>query len=81
MVRPCRYHRPAVSRSKLRKDRRGAVTILTIDRPEARNAIDAETASLLAEEIGSFGRDGEARVLVVTGTGPEAFCAGATSTT
>jgi enoyl-CoA hydratase/carnithine racemase len=37
-----------VSRSKLRKDRRGAVTILTIDRPEARNAIDAETASPLA---------------------------------
>jgi enoyl-CoA hydratase len=63
--------------SKLRSERRGAVTIIAIDRPEARNAIDAETASLLAEAIETFGRDHEARVLVVAGAGRKAFCAGA----
>jgi enoyl-CoA hydratase len=53
------------------------VTVLTIDRAPVRNAIDAETAAMLAEAIGAFAEDREARVLVVTGRGREAFCAGA----
>lgn len=53
------------------------MTMLTIDRPELRNAIDAETAGMLADAIDGFARDDTARVLVVTGTGTEAFCAGA----
>jgi hypothetical protein len=63
--------------SKLLAERRGAVTILTIDRADVRNAIDAETASMLTDAIETFSRDDGARVLVMTGNGGEAFCAGA----
>jgi enoyl-CoA hydratase len=62
---------------KARYERRGAAAILTIDRPERRNAVDAETADELLEGFRSFERDDDARVLVLTGAGPEAFCAGA----
>jgi enoyl-CoA hydratase len=62
---------------KARYERRGAAAILTIDRPERRNAVDAETAEDLLEGFRSFERDDDARVLVLTGAGPEAFCAGA----
>ena len=62
---------------KARYERRGAAAILTIDRPERRNAVDAETAQELLEGFRSFEQDDDARVLVLTGTGPEAFCAGA----
>jgi enoyl-CoA hydratase/carnithine racemase len=62
---------------KARYERRGAAAILTIDRPERRNAVDAETATELLEGFQNFERDDGARVLVLTGAGPEAFCAGA----
>src|ERR671919_775857 len=62
---------------KVRYERRGAAAVLTIDRPERRNAVDAETADLLLDGFRSFEGDDEARVLVLTGAGPEAFCAGA----
>jgi enoyl-CoA hydratase/carnithine racemase len=62
---------------KARYERRGAAAILTIDRPERRNAVDAETAEELLEGFRSFEHDDDARVLVLTGAGPEAFCAGA----
>ena len=62
---------------KARYERRGATAILTIDRPERRNAVDAGTAEELLEGYRSFERDDGARVLVLTGAGPEAFCAGA----
>jgi enoyl-CoA hydratase len=62
---------------KARYERRGAAAILTIDRPARRNAVDAETAEELREGFRSFEQDNDARVLVLTGAGPEAFCAGA----
>jgi enoyl-CoA hydratase len=62
---------------KARYECRGAAAILTIDRPERRNAVDAETATELLEGFQNFERDDGARVLVLTGAGPEAFCAGA----
>ena len=62
---------------KVRYERAGAAAVLTIDRPERRNAVDAETAGLLLEGYREFEADDEARVLVLTGEGPEAFCAGA----
>lgn len=61
---------------KLVVERRAAVTVLTINRPDVRNCIDPETADLLTEAIEAFAA-GEARVLVVTGAGDRAFCAGA----
>lgn len=58
-------------------ERRGASAVLTIDRPERRNAIDGPTAELLTEGYHSFVADDDARVLVLTGAGELAFCAGA----
>jgi enoyl-CoA hydratase len=58
-------------------DRRGAIRVLTLNRPEARNAVDGATAVALAEAIEAFAADDGARVLVVTGAGDVAFCAGA----
>jgi enoyl-CoA hydratase len=62
---------------KVRYERVGAAAVLTIDRPERRNAVDPETASLLLDGFRSFEADDEARALVLTGEGLEAFCAGA----
>jgi enoyl-CoA hydratase len=63
--------------TKVRYERRGRAGVLTIDRPERRNAVDAETAELLREGFARFEADPEARVMVLAGAGPEAFCAGA----
>ena len=63
--------------SKVSYERRGAAAVLTIERPERRNAVDPETADLLLEGYRSFEDDDEARVLVLTGAGDQAFCAGA----
>jgi enoyl-CoA hydratase len=58
-------------------ERVGAAAVLTIERPERRNAVDARTAELLAEGLERFEADGGARALVLTGAGEAAFCAGA----
>ena len=58
-------------------ERQGAAAVLTIDRPERRNAVDAATARGLREGLERFEADEGARVLVLTGAGGEAFCAGA----
>ena len=62
---------------KVTTEDRGAVRILRINRPEQRNCVDGETAAGLARAIQAFGADPRARVLVVTGAGDLAFCAGA----
>jgi enoyl-CoA hydratase len=53
-----------------------AAAVLTIDRPAHRNAVDLATAKRLREGLRSFEADDEARVLVLTGAGSKAFCAG-----
>jgi enoyl-CoA hydratase len=58
-------------------ERTGAAALVTIDRPQRRNAVDAETAELLRECLTRFEDDDGARVLVLTGAGGVAFCAGA----
>jgi enoyl-CoA hydratase len=58
-------------------ERHGAAAVLTIDRPERRNAIDGATAELLTDGYRAFVADDAARVLVLTGAGELAFCAGA----
>lgn len=63
--------------AEVRYERVGAAAVLTIDRPERRNAVDAATATALREGLASFEADQGARVLVLTGAGGEAFCAGA----
>lgn len=53
------------------------VRLITINRPEARNAIGPAESRALFEFVGRFRDDRDADVLVITGTGTEAFCAGA----
>jgi enoyl-CoA hydratase len=62
---------------EVRYERVGAAAVLTIDRPERRNAVDGATARALREGFDRFEADEGARVLVLTGAGGEAFCAGA----
>jgi enoyl-CoA hydratase len=54
----------------------GPVTIVTIDRLDARNAVDGPTAALLADAFRAFDADDDAAVAVLTGAGGT-FCAGA----
>jgi enoyl-CoA hydratase/carnithine racemase len=61
----------------IRFDREGAVAILTIDRPEVRNALDFKTSDELVEAWRSFRDDDDLRVAILTGAGDRAFCAGA----
>jgi len=62
---------------KVTTEDRGAVRILTINRPDQRNCVDGETAVGIGRAIEAFAADERARVLVVTGAGDLAFCAGA----
>ncbi len=58
-------------------ERRGSASVITIDRPHRRNAVDGPTAEALLEAYRRFEADEQARVLIVTGAGGIAFCAGA----
>jgi len=62
---------------RVRYERIGAAAVLTIDRPERRNAVDRETAAELLEGYRRFEADEDARAMILTGAGEEAFCAGA----
>jgi enoyl-CoA hydratase len=59
----------------VRVEREGPVTIVTIDRPDARNAVDPPTALALREAFEGFEADKEAPVAVLTGADGH-FCAG-----
>ncbi len=52
------------------------VAWLTIERPEARNALNAAVREGLWAGVRRFNEDGAAKVMVVTGAGDKAFCAG-----
>ncbi|WP_332818748.1 crotonase/enoyl-CoA hydratase family protein [Sphingopyxis sp.] len=56
-------------------DHNGPVTIVTIDRPERRNAVDPDTADALRDAFTAFAEDADARVAILTGSAGH-FCAG-----
>jgi enoyl-CoA hydratase len=58
-------------------DGHAGVALVTIDRPEARNALSFALLDELAEALGELDRDGRTRVAIVTGAGDRAFAAGA----
>jgi enoyl-CoA hydratase len=62
--------------STVRFESDGPLAIVTIDRPEARNAVDGPTAARLAEAFRRFDADEGLAVAVLTGAGG-CFCAGA----
>ncbi|HET9443265.1 MAG TPA: enoyl-CoA hydratase/isomerase family protein [Acidimicrobiales bacterium] len=55
----------------------GGVARVTINRPERRNALAPSTVTGLREAVARAGADAAVRVVVVTGAGERAFCAGA----
>jgi len=55
----------------------GHVALVTIDRPEARNAVNGDVASGLEAAVDATEADDDIRAVVLTGAGHEAFCAGA----
>ena len=57
-------------------EKQGVVTIIRINRPEVRNAVDRPTAQRLADALRAFEADDQARVAVLAGVGTT-FCAGA----
>ena len=57
--------------------RQDARLVLTIDRPERRNALNAEVIGALQEALDGVKADETIRAVVLTGAGDEAFCAGA----
>lgn len=57
-------------------EERGPVTLVTLSRPEVRNAVDAEHARALTAAFEEFEADGTASVAVLHGAGG-VFCAGA----
>lgn len=58
----------------------GNVALLTLNRPEVRNAFSAEMIRLWREYLEKAREDAGARVIVVTGKG-DTFCSGGTSGT
>jgi enoyl-CoA hydratase len=56
-------------------ERQGTTFVVTLNRPEVRNAIDGPTAAALAETFRAFDRDATLAVAVLTGSGGT-FCAG-----
>jgi enoyl-CoA hydratase len=57
-------------------ERRGHVLIVTMNRPEARNALSGEMLAIMREAWDTVDNDPEIRVCILTGAGG-AFCAGA----
>lgn len=56
-------------------ERDGAVAVITLNRPHARNAVNAATAEALAKAFADFDRDASLSVAILTGSG-NTFCAG-----
>jgi len=58
------------------RERRGRVEIITINRPEARNAINYDTSKALADTFDEIETDHDIWAVVLTGSGEKAFSAG-----
>lgn len=56
-------------------ERDGNVAVITLNRPQARNAVNAATAEALFQAFGEFDRDDTLSVAILTGSG-NTFCAG-----
>jgi enoyl-CoA hydratase len=55
----------------------GKIAVLTVNRPQALNALNAATLDELANALARVAADAEVRVLLITGAGEKAFIAGA----
>jgi crotonobetainyl-CoA hydratase len=62
---------------KVLVEQRGHTMLITLNRPEARNAVDAEVCTLVGNAVERADADIEVRAIVLTGAGDASFCAGA----
>jgi crotonobetainyl-CoA hydratase len=58
-------------------ERRGNVMVITINRPEARNAVNGAVSTSVGDALQQAQDDNEVRAVVITGAGDKSFCAGA----
>ena len=58
-------------------ERRGNVMIITINRPEARNAVNSAVSTAVGDALEQAQHDPDVRAVVITGAGEKSFCAGA----
>ena len=58
-------------------EQRGAVTLVTLNRPQALNALNSEVLKELIDAFAAYDADESQRCLVLTGSGDKAFAAGA----
>jgi len=63
--------------SILLEEERNDVLLLTLNRPEARNALSGQLAERLAAKLESIADRRDLRAVIITGSGDKAFCAGA----
>ena len=66
-----------MSADKVLAERRGHVLVVTINRPEVRNAVDGEVHMTIGRLLDEVDADPDVRVVVITGAGDRAFSAGA----
>jgi enoyl-CoA hydratase/carnithine racemase len=57
-------------------ERIGHVLVLTLNRPQVANSLNAGLIGRLGEELTAARTDADVRAIVITGAGPKAFCAG-----
>ncbi len=58
-------------------ERRGNVMVITINRPEARNAVNGAVSIGVGDALEEAQNDADVRAVVITGAGDKSFCAGA----
>ena len=57
-------------------DRIGSVARIALNRPEKRNAVNDKVHEELRDALSALERGGDAKALILTGTGDRAFCSG-----
>jgi enoyl-CoA hydratase/carnithine racemase len=57
-------------------ERNGSVLVVRINRPEARNSLNAAVMAGIGNALSEAEQDREIRAVILTGTGDRAFCAG-----
>lgn len=58
-------------------ERRGNVLLITLNRPDARNAVNGAVSTAVGDALEQAQGDPEIRAVVITGSGDKSFCAGA----
>jgi crotonobetainyl-CoA hydratase len=77
MMSSSRFTDPNVNRSDVLTEKIGQVLLVTLNRPEVRNAVNLSLATRLGDVLTEANENPDVWVVVVTGAGDQAFCAGA----